>query len=75
MRIIVKVIPRSSRNEVVKDSEGEYRVWVTSAPTKGEANEKLLEVLAKFFKTPKSSLRIVGGKSFRIKMVDLLLVP
>ncbi len=72
MRIYIKVSPRTSKNEVVKISEGEYRVRLTAAPVDGKANEALIELLAKHFKVSKSMVRIVGGKTARIKMVDIL---
>ena len=72
MRIYVKVSPRSSKKEVIKISEGEYRVKLTAPPVNGEANRQLIEVLADYFRVAKSSVKIVGGKSTRMKMVDIL---
>lgn len=72
MRIYVKVIPRSSKNEVVKISEGEYRVKLTAPPVSGEANKMLIEILAKYFDVSKSLVSIIGGKSTRKKMVEIL---
>jgi uncharacterized protein len=71
MRIYVKVIPRAGKNEVQKISEGEYKVKVTAPPEKGKANEKIIELLAHHFKVPKSSIRIIAGRSARIKLVDI----
>lgn len=71
MRIYVKASPRSSKNEVIKISEGEYKVKITAAPVDGQANDMLINVLAKFFDVPKSRVNIVGGKSAKIKMVDI----
>lgn len=71
MRIYVKVSPRSSRNEVVKISEGEYRVRLTAPPVDGAANAMLIKVLAEHFGVPKSSLTIVGGKTAKTKMIDI----
>jgi hypothetical protein len=72
MRIYVKVSPRSSKNEVVKISEGEYKVKLTAPPVGGEANELLVKILAKHFGVSKSCVTIVGGKSAKIKMVDII---
>ncbi|MDD3498285.1 MAG: DUF167 domain-containing protein [Candidatus Moranbacteria bacterium] len=72
MRIYVKVIPRSSRNEVKEIGENEYRVKVTAPPVDGEANSMLIKVLAKYFNVPKSSLNIVGGRSAKIKIIDIM---
>ncbi|HEX8974405.1 MAG TPA: DUF167 domain-containing protein [Patescibacteria group bacterium] len=71
MRIYVHASPRSSRNEVIKISEGEYKVKLTAAPVDGKANDALIEILSKHFKVAKSSIRIVGGKTAKIKMVDI----
>lgn len=72
MRIYIKVSPRSSKNEVVKISEGEYKVKLTAAPVDGKANEALIKILADYFKASKSSINIVGGKTAKIKIVDIL---
>lgn len=71
MRIYVHASPRSAKNEVIKISEGEYKVKLTAAPVDGEANKMLIEILAKHFKVAKSLVKIVGGKSVKIKMVDI----
>ena len=71
MRIYVRVSSRSSKNEIVKVSKGEYKVKLTAPPVGGEANKMLIKVLAEYFDVSKSSVQIVGGKSARIKIVDI----
>lgn len=71
MRIYAKVIPRSSQNEIVKISEGEYKIKITAPPTDNQANEKLIEILAEYFEVPKSLVKIVGGKTARTKIIDV----
>lgn len=71
-RIYVKVSPKSSRNEVVQVSDGEYKVKLTAAPVDGKANEALVAILAKYFSVAKSCIKIVGGKSAKTKIVDIL---
>jgi len=72
MRIYVKVSPRSSKNEVTKISEGEYKVKLTAPPVDGQANDMLIKVLAGHFGVRKSSLTIIGGKSAKTKIVEIL---
>ena len=72
MRIYAKVSPRSSKNEVVKISEGEYKIRITAPPVDGEANAMLIRVLSDYFKVAKSNISIVGGKSAKTKMVDIM---
>ena len=71
MRIYVKVTPRSGKNEVIKISEGEYKVKVTAPPEKGKANEAVIKVLADYFDVPKSLVNIIGGRTARTKMIDI----
>ena len=72
MRIYVKVIPRSSKNSVEKISEGEYKVKLTAPPVDGEANKMLEKILADYFKVSKSSVSIIGGKTSKTKIVDII---
>jgi hypothetical protein len=65
------VIPRAGKNEVIKITEGEYKVKLTAPPVDGEANAMLIKILADYFKVAKSNIEIVGGKSARTKMVDI----
>jgi uncharacterized protein len=71
MRIYVKVTPRAGKNEVTKISEGEYKVKVTAVPEKGKANDAVVKLLADYFDVPKSSISIIGGKSTRVKLVEI----
>jgi len=71
MRLYIKVSPRSSRNEVIKISQEEYKVKITASPVGGEANKMLVNVLAEHFSVPKSMINIVGGKTARTKIVDI----
>lgn len=71
MRIYVHASPRSSRNEVIRISDREYKVKLTAAPVGGKANEMLAKILSEHFKVAKSSISIVGGKTSKTKMVDI----
>lgn len=71
MRIYAIVNPKSSKNEIIKISEGEYKIKLTAPPVDGEANKMLVKVLADYFGVPKSAVSIVGGKSARVKMVEV----
>lgn len=71
MRIYAKVTPRAGKNEVLKISDGGYKVRVTSPPEKGKANEAVIELLADYFHVAKNCVHITGGKSARIKIIDI----
>ncbi len=69
-RIMVRVIPRSSRAGV--ESMGDaLRVHLKSPPVEGKANKELISVLAEYFKVRKSALSIVKGATSRDKLVEV----
>jgi len=73
MRIYAKVSPRSSKNEIKEIGKNEYKIKITAPPVDGEANEMLIKILAKHFGVAKSAVNIVGGKSTKFKMIDILM--
>ena len=70
-RITVKVIPRSSRSEIVGAFDGTVKVKLTSPPVDGAANAELLSLLAKRLGVARSSVEITGGLSSRTKHVRI----
>lgn len=71
MRINVKVKPSAGRNEVKKLDETHFEVRVTVPPEKGKANQKTVELLAKYFDVPKSHISLISGESFRQKVFEV----
>lgn len=71
MRISVKVSPRSSKEEVVKEKDATFKVYLKAAPTDGKANKSLTSVLAEFFGVRKSDVKIVTGMTSRRKIVEI----
>jgi uncharacterized protein len=65
----VKVLPRSSRSEIVGEAEGVLRVKLTAPPVEGAANKALVELLAKKLGVSKSSVGIVSGETSKNKLV------
>ena len=72
MRINIKVMPHSMREEVAKQGD-DYVVRVKAMPQDGKANEAVIELLAKHFKVAKSNVKIVTGLTSRNKIVDVRL--
>ena len=67
----VKLIPRSSQNQIV-GREGELvKIKVTAPPIEGQANKALIELLSKKLKKPKSHISIITGESSRLKTVRI----
>ncbi|HEY3992973.1 MAG TPA: DUF167 domain-containing protein [Ktedonobacteraceae bacterium] len=70
MRISVRVIPRSSKNEISQEGEM-FKVRLTAPPVDGAANEALLTLLAERLGISKRSLHIIHGTTSRQKIIQL----
>ncbi|WP_353473336.1 DUF167 domain-containing protein [Salipiger sp. H15] len=62
----LRVTPRASRNEI-REEEGQIRVYVTTVPENGKANEAVVKLLSKALGVPKSRLTLVRGATSRDK--------
>jgi len=51
--------------------EGRLKIKVTVPPEGGKANQKVVELLSKALKVPKSNIEIVRGETSRIKLVRI----
>ncbi|MEW5746581.1 MAG: DUF167 domain-containing protein [Nitrospirota bacterium] len=69
--IEVKVVPRSSRREVVGTVDGVLKVKLTAPPVGGAANEQLVELLAETYKVKKGDIMIVKGAAATRKTVKI----
>lgn len=69
--IHVKVIPRSSRNQVFGFEEGTVKVKLTAPPVEGRANKALKELLAKRLGVAKKDVDIISGERSRKKTVRI----
>ena len=71
MRVSVKVLPRSSRQEVIKNPDGSLKIYVIESATDGKANKSLIEILSDYYKVKKSNISIVKGQTSRNKIIEI----
>lgn len=71
MLITVVVKTHASREGVEQQPDGTMQIRVHAAPVEGRANERVVNLLSKHFGVPKSSVRIVKGRSSRRKLIDV----
>jgi len=70
--ITVKVIPKSSKTELVGQlPDGTWKVKVAAVPEKGRANKALCEFLANHFGVAQSRVTIVSGGTSHRKRVRI----
>lgn len=71
MKISVKVKPNSRENSVKELENGVFEVKVTDPPEKGKANEKVIELISKYMKIPKSKIEIISGLNSKQKVIQI----
>jgi uncharacterized protein len=70
-RISVTVQPNSRSVTLKKISESEFRAAVREPARDGKANLAVIELLARHFGIPKSTITIFRGHSSRRKIIDV----
>ncbi|MGZ3690029.1 MAG: DUF167 domain-containing protein [Pseudobdellovibrio sp.] len=71
MKITVSVKPNSKMDKVEKINDTEYLVRVHAPPVDGKANERLIELLSKYFKRPKSCIELLSGTKSKKKIFEI----
>ena len=71
MKIIIKVKPNAKEAKIEKMSEYQFAVWVKESAKNGKANEAVCRMLADYFGVSRSLVRIVSGRYFRQKIVEI----
>jgi len=67
----IKIIPKSSKTEIIEQKDNFLKIKLKAIPEKGKANTELIKFLAKHFKTAKSNINIIKGKTGRNKIVEI----
>jgi uncharacterized protein (TIGR00251 family) len=69
--IKVRVLPKSSRTEIIGIEGDTYKVKLTAPPVEGKANKALIELLAGRLRIGKGRVDIVSGNRSRLKTVRI----
>ncbi len=67
----VRVVPRTSRGEIVGFHDGALKIRLAAAPVDGAANAELIKLLAKKFGVAKSDVSIVSGETSKNKRIRI----
>lgn len=68
----VKVIPKSSTNEIIEIMDDEtIKIRITAAAEKGKANKELCKFIKKLFTATVRDVSIIGGKNERSKLIKV----
>jgi uncharacterized protein len=70
-KISVQVKTQARKENIVKISQQEYQISVQAAAVAGKANQALIDLLARYFSVPKSSVKLLRGRSSRKKAFEI----
>ncbi|ADU64904.1 DUF167 domain-containing protein [Desulfurispirillum indicum] len=68
----LKVQPRSSRTELLREADGQLKLRLNAPPVDGAANQQVIEFFSRLLSIPKSRISIVQGQQSRRKVIALL---
>ena len=71
MIIKVHVKTHAHEDRIEEVDVDEYKVWTTAIPDKGEANDSVIDILADYFDTSVSKIRIRSGNKSTHKLIEI----
>lgn len=71
MILEVKITPNASKNEILRWEENRLVIKIQGIPEKGSVNENLINFLAKALGIAKSQIKIVAGRTSRLKKLNI----
>ena len=63
----VRVVPRSSKNQIVAAAGEAIKVRLTAPPVDGKANEALIKFLAEILEVSRGQIEIISGEKSKQK--------
>ncbi|HVA26016.1 MAG TPA: DUF167 domain-containing protein [Chloroflexota bacterium] len=69
-RLSVRVQPGASRDEL-RPEGSTLRAWLAAPAVEGKANKRLIELVAKLLRVPRSHIRLVRGETAREKLLEI----
>ena len=67
----VRVLPKSSKSEIVGEMDGALKIKLKSPPVDGAANAELIKLLSKTFNVSKSEIEIISGETSKNKQLKI----
>jgi len=68
MKLKLKVFTNSGRQEIIKISDEEYKIYLKKAPENNKANEEMVRLLTKHFCAP---VKLIKGRTSKNKLVEI----
>ncbi|MGD9580588.1 MAG: DUF167 domain-containing protein [Vampirovibrionia bacterium] len=71
IRFNIRVVPKSSHNNLSVMDEGVVKLKINAPPVDGKANQACVKFLASVFSVSKSQVNIVTGLKSKTKIVEI----
>lgn len=71
MKLRVKVVPKASRDEIVGWLGDALKISVTAPPVRGQANDAVVELVARALGIPRARVTVVAGASTARKTLEI----
>ena len=71
VRIVVRVQPNASQNEVIRFKDGVLFIRIAALPIKGKANQELIKYLSDILGVSRSHLTIEKGMTSKRKVIGV----
>lgn len=71
MYIKIKVFPKSKKEGLTKTGENRFEIKVKEKAEKNLANNRVLEILASYFKIKKEDVKIINGHHHPTKLLKI----
>ncbi len=68
-KLSIKVIPNSSKNEIVGLKDGVWKLKIAAPPDKGKANKELIDFLSERLGLRKADLNLIKGQASHNKLI------
>ncbi|MEK7647307.1 MAG: DUF167 domain-containing protein [Patescibacteria group bacterium] len=65
----VSAKPNAKENKIELTGEKALKIWVAASPHEGAANKKIIKMLAEYFNTAPSNIKIIRGHNGKNKII------
>lgn len=71
MTLRIKVKPGSKTDEVIRETDGSWKIKIKAQPVEGKANKYLVEYLSEALHLPKSKIVLLKGETNAFKTLEI----
>lgn len=71
LKLNVKVIPNSAKNQIVAWFDGRLKLKVTAQPEKGRANKAVIKLLSQSLGLSAQNIKLLSGDTHSLKVFEL----